>query len=224
MDRNIEQSVASLEGSANPPTWVSEVLIPLVQNIVGGVAVTGLGIIGVRAFTGEITVQAVTWCALVGGALACTMTVTRFFGDDLGLFKIAYDAGRNSRNHDLDVLNKKLYATQAALEAAGQPNSAGVIVKRVHIGQIAVRNARTIAQVAYAGGNYRRRAMSDKMGEKDWGRAVRLLQVVNVLDRETYGLRNDVAPNVNEAMKLIDRVEREDVPLLANNAFVPGWW
>jgi hypothetical protein len=221
-----DQSVASMDAGAGEPgaTWVGSVLIPLVQNVVGGIAVFGLGVIGVRAFTGEFATDPILWCAFVGGALACLMTVTRFFGDDLGLFTVAYNAGRRSRDHDLDILNKKLHGAQAALDAAGQPSSGTVISQRVHIGQIAMRNARTIAQVAYAGSNYSRRAMKDKMGEKDHSRAMRVLCVGNVLDRSTLTLRRDVCPNVNDALKMIDRIEKEDIPMLSNRAYVPGWW
>ena len=61
MDRN--QTVAA--GSVDQPqpqiahvTWIGHVLVPLVQNLLGGVAVTALGAIAVQTVTGTVTTQA----------------------------------------------------------------------------------------------------------------------------------------------------------------------
>src|SRR5258706_11761302 len=79
------------------PTWEAHVLIPITQNILGGVAVGALGFIGVIAYTGAINnivdlYNAGVWCGLAGGIVTCIITIIRFFGDDLGIVLAAYRA------------------------------------------------------------------------------------------------------------------------------------
>ena len=89
-----------------PPTWASHVLIPLAQNVAGGMAVWGLGLIGymtiqyTRALPWDLD-GARLWCGFVGGAVTCLVTVIRFFGDDLGLLASAYKLGQASRDAEI---------------------------------------------------------------------------------------------------------------------------
>jgi hypothetical protein len=225
MDRNQTTAAASESGVAVPPaqvTWISHVLVPLTQNLLGGVAVAGLGIIGMQAATGEVTPSAALWCALGGGLVTCVVTVMRFFGDDFGLYSAAYKAGRRSRDAEMDNLNKQLHVAKTALESAGIATSAE-FSRRVIVGQIAVRNARVIVTTAYGGGNYSRTKMGGQMGDKDWGRAMRLLRVVGIFD-DSNSIRRERAPSIKEAFALMDEVEKREIPLLANDRYVPGWW
>lgn len=225
MDRNQTTAAASESGIAVPPaqvTWISHVLVPVTQNMLGGIAVAGLGIIGVQAATGEVTPSAALWCALGGGLVTCVVTVMRFFGDDFGLYSAAYRAGRRSRDGEFDNLNKRLHAATTALENAGIASSA-VLAKRVVVGQMAVRNARAIVAVAYGGGNYSRAKLAGQMGDKDWGRAMRLLRVVGIFD-DNNAIRSNRAPSIKEASAILDEVEKRELPLLSNDRYVPGWW
>ncbi len=223
MDRNQTTAIAE-SGVANPApvTWISHVLVPLTQNVLGGVAVAGMGMIGVQAATGEVTPSAALWCALGGGIVTCAVTVMRFFGDDFGLYSAAYRAGRRSRDCEFDNLNKQLHAAKTALESAGIATSAE-FSRRVIIGQIAVRNARTIVATAYGGGNYSRAKLAAQMGDKDWGRAMRLLRVGGILAEDNTIQRNR-APSIKEASAIVDEVEKRDIPLLSNDRYTPGWW
>jgi hypothetical protein len=224
VDRNQTTAIADSGITTQPAqvTWISHVLVPITQNLLGGIAVAGLGMIAVQAATGEVTPSAALWCALGGGLVTCIVTVLRFFGDDFGLYSAAYRAGRRSRDAEMDNLNKQLHAAKTALENAGIATSAE-FSKRVIMGQIAIRNARTIMTAAYGGGNYSRGKMSAQMGDKDWGRSMRMLRVVGIFD-DNNTIRRERAPSIKEASTILDEVEKREIPLLSNDRYVPGWW
>src|SRR6478672_7198477 len=86
------------EQQLSQPTWTTDILVPLTQNICGGAALGALGFIGFVAVSEWHQVlwhadDALLWCILLGAAVTCTMTVIRFFGDDLGLLTTTYKAG-----------------------------------------------------------------------------------------------------------------------------------
>jgi hypothetical protein len=204
-----------------PVTWIGHVLVPLVQNLLGGVAVAALGAIAVQAVTGEVTTQAVTWCALVGGAVACTFTVLRFFGDDLGIVTGAYRAGRRSRDSQVAELQLQLRSAQEAIDAAG-PMPSAQLAQRQQMAQKAHANAVLITKVAYQGDTISRKAMEDRgIGQRDWERAMSLLRAAGVLDAQGQ-LAPRLAPK--QALEAIDRTVGNDMKQLGNSRFVPGWW
>src|SRR5436309_1981333 len=113
----VSKSATNMSGPQDelPPSWESHVLIPLTQNLLGGVAVGGLGMIGVIAYTGAVgnvvdLYNASIWCALAGGLVACIVTIIRFFGDDLGIVTTAYRMGYQARDAEVSALHMEIRA------------------------------------------------------------------------------------------------------------------
>ena len=222
MDRNQTTAAASEVTPVTPPvTWISHVLVPLTQNIVGGVAVTGLGCIAVQATTGTITQAALMWCALAGGVVTCVITVLRFFGDDFGLYRAAYNAGRRSRDAQIAALQLQLSEAQDAA-GFGDATPSATIGKRQEMAREAHANARLIIKVAFAGDSISRAAMADRgVGQRDWERAMALLRAAGVLD-EQGRLTPRITPK--QAMEGVAQLMAKDAPRLADGKFTPGWW
>src|SRR4029434_1267955 len=85
------------EQEVEPQAWTADVFVPLAQNLCGGIAVGMLGYIGYMAYTASygaalLGSSARLWCLLAGGAVACLMTILRFFSDDLGIVVAAAKA------------------------------------------------------------------------------------------------------------------------------------
>jgi hypothetical protein len=115
--------------SQRPPTWETHIVIPLVQNVAGGIAVfalcwtvtVGLG----QYFLWAVLLKELSfWSAVIGGTVTATMTIIRFFGDELGLLTAAYRLGKRSADAQVNALtaeNEQLRAT--AREMSGAPTS-----------------------------------------------------------------------------------------------------
>ena len=104
-------------------TWTTDVLVPLTQNLCGGLAVGVLGFIAFVAVNEWRNVLwrsdgALLWCLLAGGAVACAMTILRFFSDDVGITVQSYHAGRRSMLPQISALEVQLQAAQEALDTA----------------------------------------------------------------------------------------------------------
>src|SRR4051812_30914086 len=85
------------EQQLEPQTWTADILVPMTQNVFGGIALGAFGFIGFVAVSEWQQVlwqadDALLWCILLGAAVPCLMTVVRFFGDDVGLITQAYKA------------------------------------------------------------------------------------------------------------------------------------
>ena len=83
-------------------TWETAIIIPLTQNIVGGLAVgVFLAVLSyVWADINTLPVEQNTlihWALIVGAAVTCAATFLRFFGDDVGLLATAYRKSRCSK-------------------------------------------------------------------------------------------------------------------------------
>lgn len=224
MERNQTVAAGSVDDKAPhvpPVTWIGHVLVPLTQNMLGGVAVTALGAIAVQAVTGAVSSQALTWCALVGGAVACTFTVLRFFGDDLGIVTGAYKAGRRSRDAQVAELQLQLRSMQEAIATHGGMPSAA-LAQRQQMAQKAQANAALIIKVAFAGDSFSRLAMFERgVGQRDWERAMSLLKAAGVLDGQGQ-LTPRLTPK--QALEAVDTLVDKDMKRLGDNRFTPGWW
>lgn len=199
--------------------WASHVLIPLAQNIAGGAAVAGLGAMGVAAWGANVDGVAGLWCAFGGAAVTCLITITRFFGDDIGLITAAYRAGQASRDAQIAALQLELRAShdaQAAAEATGTQTS--IEQRRMEKIERARRDAIRILEVHFANDSTSRSAMAKRgMGQRDWERAQRLLVAA--------GMANDtgdvIAGSPKQAIRAIDGV----LANLANKGktYQPAW-
>jgi len=185
-----------------PPAWASHVLIPVAQNILGGVAVAGLGVMGVYAYGMGIDSAAGLWCAFGGAAVTCVITITRFFGDDLGLLTAAYKAGQGSRDAQIAALELELRASrdaQSAAEADG--DQANADKRREEFRQRARKDAVAIVAVHFDGDSIARAAMGKRgIAQRDWGRAMRLLKAAGVVN----GDGNMVTSSPAQAIRAID--------------------
>lgn len=202
-----------------PTTWASHVLIPLAQNVAGGLAVAGLGAIGVAAWGAPVDGVAGLWCAFGGAAVTCVITITRFFGDDLGLIAAAYRAGQRSRDAQIAALELELRASrdaQAAAEANGeQTTSAKRVEEKI---QRARKDALKIIEVHFAGDSIRRSAMAGRnMGQRDWERAMRLLVAAGVVN-------GDGAVAVRSPGQAVQAVDAKLATLAERGkTFQPAW-
>lgn len=80
--------------------------IPLAQNLIAGVAI---GILGCMALyvVQRLDIQTGTASFAGGLAVACMVTVVRFFADDVGILAWAFKRGRASRQDEIDDLKEE---------------------------------------------------------------------------------------------------------------------
>jgi hypothetical protein len=222
MDRNQTTAAAGEVTPVTPPvTWISHVLVPLTQNIVGGIAVAGLGCIAVQAATGQVTSTAALWCILAGGVVTCVVTVLRFFGDDFGLYRAAYNAGRRSRDAQIAALQLQVSEAHDAA-SFGDAAPSATIGKRQEMARAAHAHARLIIKTAFQGDSIARAAMLDRgVGQRDWERAMALCRAAGVLD-EQGRLTPRITPK--QAMEGVAQLVAKDSTRLADGKFTPGWW
>lgn len=206
-----------------PPTWASHVLIPLAQNIAGGLAVWGMGLIAymtiqyARAMPWDMD-GARVWCGLAGGAVSCFVTIIRFFGDDLGLLAAAYKAGQRSRDTEIANLQLMLRAMRDAKTSAQAAGTDNAEKREQEFMQRAKRDARKLIEVHFNGDSTSRKAMETRgMGQRDWERAVRLLKAAGVMDADgAIGVKSPAL-----ALKAIDARLRDD--RAHGETFTPAW-
>jgi hypothetical protein len=208
--------VASPNQEAPEPievTWASHVLIPLAQNVAGGVAVAGLCLVAVVAANQDIEAFAL-WAGLAGATVACTATVIRFFADDFGIVWGAYQAGQRSRDSEINALQLEL---QNVLSTAHlDPTSAQR--KLNDQARNARRDVQRVLEVHFGGEATTRAAMQAKgMGQRDWERAMRLLRAAGCIDEQGTML----ARSPHQALKAIDSRLNEDGSRGRN--YSPAW-
>lgn len=194
-------------------TWASHLLIPLTQNAAGGVAVAGLCLVAVVAAGFDVDAFAL-WAGLAGGTVTCTATVIRFFADDFGIVNGAYQAGRRSRDPEVNGLQLEL---QSALSAAHlDPSSAQQ--KRTEQMQRARRDVQRILEIHFGGEATTRTAMHARgMGQRDWERAVRLLRAAGCINEDGEMM----ARSPHQALKAIDERLNDDGSRGRN--YSPAW-
>lgn len=171
-------------------TFATDIFIPLLQNVLGGVAVAGLcaiaGLLLSQLVGRQPDVPALAvWCLLIGAAVSCTVTVIRFFGDDVGVVRFAYKRGQNSMRLRVNALELELQAARSQL--------AQVMGKTK-----AVPSTPALQQLerAYTAATHlihwhfedlpidRRSCESRNMAQSDWRRARHLLLASGVMDGE----------------------------------------
>jgi hypothetical protein len=103
-----------------PATWQSDVLIPLTTNALSGAAwgrrrgpLPGTG-----QPAGQLPDLWLAACASVGAVWAIGWTIIRYNGDEIGLFRAAYSAGRRSRDAEVNHLIMQLETYRDAVTAA----------------------------------------------------------------------------------------------------------
>lgn len=83
------------------------IVIPLAQNLIGGLGVACLGWIGLYA-ADVLTSNTLLWSALLGLGVSCLVTLLRFFADDLGLLGAAWRAGWKAGEGERRLLEMRI--------------------------------------------------------------------------------------------------------------------
>ena len=203
-------------------TWVSHVLIPVAQNVIGGAGLIGLCAIGAVVATGELTDRARIICELIGTAFTCLITITRFFGDDLGILTAAYKAGAASRDTEVNALEHELQEAHRLIDQLnGVKISSGARDELIDRCQRSREHALELVRRKLANEEYGRKQLNDKrvMKQHDWNRAYALLCQARVVDRDTKKMS---VRTVSEAQRAIDPVYKNGLEI-AKNGGRPAW-
>jgi hypothetical protein len=205
-----------------PQTMLADVVVPLTQNVIGGVATSGLLAIAWRA----VGLPPSDWwipVALAGSAVACVVTLTRFFADDIGITAAAYNAGRRSRDVEVNALHLQLRENADAMTmAGGAPTAATLQAKQLIVAQATLRHAKALLQTAYSGDNISRTAMEQRgIGQRDWERAMRLCRAAGVIDE----LNQLKVRDHRQALKAIEALHGENFATMQQrNNYRPAWY
>jgi len=210
-----------------PPTWMAHVLIPLTQNLLGGLAVSSLTLIATYAVSTWLdsameTKSALLWNGLIGAVVAAGFTVIRFFGDDLGLLTGAYRAGQASRDIEVNALEHEMQEAHRLIDQLnGVKISSGARDELLDRCQRSREHALDLVRRRLAGEEYRRKQLNDSrvINQKDWNRAHALLCQARVIDREAKQL---TVRTVSEAQRAIDPVYKNGLEI-AKNGGRPAW-
>lgn len=221
----MKQSIAiddAVKVEASPQTWTADVGVPLIQNVLGGVATAGIVALTWRAF-GELPAEWWLPAALAGAGVACLATLTRFFADDVGIVAIAYKAGRRSRDAEVNALHLQVREAQDAMTMAGQrPEASTTMAKQLLVAQTTLTHARLLLQVAFSGDSIGRQAMAQRgVGQRDWERAMRLVKAAGVVD-DLGQLR---IRNHRQALRAVEDLHRSGYQTMEQrNNFRPAWY
>ena len=221
----MKQSIAiddTVKLEAPPQTWTADVGVPLLQNVLGGVATAGIAAIAWRTVA---PLPADWWLpvALAGAAVACVATLTRFFADDMGVVTLAYKAGRRSRDVEVNALHLQLREAQDTMTLAGQrPEASTTMAKQLLVAQTTIKHAKLLLQVAFSGDSFGRQAMAQRgVGQRDWERAMRLVKAAGVVD-DLGQLR---IRNHREALRAVEELHRNGYDTMTQRAnYRPGWY
>lgn len=221
LQTQIHQRIDANEMQALAPgqAWASNVLVPLTQNILGGAASTGLALIIWTAWTGGQPNETIMlWCGLIGGALACAATLTRFFSDDLGLLAKAYHLGQESMQAQISALELELRSATDAVNAVEADGSLSAARKQNEYILRANKDAVKIVEIHFQGDSIARSAMATRgMGQRDWERASRLLKAAGVVNGDgAVQVRN-----ARQALRLLDQQVQADSG--RGEAYNPAW-
>lgn len=211
-----------------PATWETGVLVPLIQNIVGGAAAALL--IALLAYAWNrlnslpTNIEEVSiWAAVLGAVWATGWTVSRFFGDELGMFKAAYAAGQRSRDEEIARLNRQINSLQA--RAAGSEEKAtDTATAQALLGKMKFdfENAKILLNVALGGGNIARDSSDHKVTDRPWSRASRLLVKAKVIEQHSNKLL--VTSRQQASEQLSSYFVEQTHAAQGDVNFVPSWW
>lgn len=210
---------------AVPQTWETAIVIPLIQNILGGLAVGAfLAILSYGWAEGnQLPVDQdalMHWAEIVGAAVCCAATFVRFFGDDVGLLTGAYRKGQQSRDAEVAALQLELRAALDATKAVEVNGTKGATDKQQELLHRAKRDAMKLVEVAFNGDAISRSAMGSRgMGRWDWERACQLLKAAGVLD----GDGNIAVRTPAQAQRAINQRLSTDQHLAQDGEFTTRW-
>lgn len=208
-----------------PVTWETAVVIPLTQNIVGGLAVGAFLAILSYAWADANTLpvdqdQLLRWALIIGAAVCCAATFVRFFGDDVGLLTAAYRKGQRSRDVEVAALQLELRAALDAQKAVEVNGTKSATDKQQELLQRARRDAMKLIEVAFNGDSISRAAMAGRgMGRWDWERANQLLKAAGAMDADG----NITVRTPAQAQQAVDQRLATDKNLSQDGEFTTRW-
>jgi len=172
-----------IDTERQPQTWTNDVLIPLCQNVIGGVAVSALAsTLAAIVFAPSIeTVQSVA--LLAGVVVTCGFTTIRFFADDLNILTAAYRSGQQSRQSEIDRLKNQLHDVSEIIDTYEADPQIAVRTTRNNQAMIdACADAEKLIKWAHGGQTISRAACGRRgMGQRAWERANQVLASAGVV-------------------------------------------
>lgn len=214
-------------------TWETHVLIPLVQNLLGGIAVFAFSSICIYAVS--LTFDLVLdWrfmlviCSLLGGAFATFWTIVRFYGDDWGILATAYKAGKNSQQDRITAQAQEIHYLNSVIDKMrnGQSVTRGYSNHVTDQMDRAWKHANVLLEMIFARKEIAREKVckpkSGKavMGERDWERAMRLLKSAGCIEDRKVQQRSlaDAKTQIKGYyLPMLKQAESTD-------KFRPGWF
>lgn len=176
-------TVQSPEEKKKGQNWEADVAVPFAQNLLGGIATYAL-VLAWAEYSQRWTDHAHAEAILSGIAITAIATIVRFFGDDLGIIRHAYQAGARSRDGEIYQLNRQIQRLEAtAVAGTGQatPTSDN---RRLDLCEWSRKHAEKLATIGIRGGDITRRG-DHGIGAKSWERARNLLIASKVWNPET---------------------------------------
>jgi hypothetical protein len=211
--------------SQRPPTWETHIVIPLVQNVAGGIAVfalcwtvtVGLG----QYFLWAVLLKELSfWSAVIGGTVTATMTIIRFFGDELGLLTAAYRLGKRSADAQINALtaeNEQLRATAREMSGIPTNHRAQEMLERLERAQ---SDAEHLLALAYGGQSIAREQVKAYLPQRSWERAIQLLRSAGCFD--SSGALSE--PNLALALGRLRSYADTDRQRADSASWRPAWY
>lgn len=192
---------------SQPQTWVNDVAVPLAQNLLGGVATSGLVAIAWRA-VGTLPPDWWVPVTLAGSAVACAATLTRFFADDVGIVTAAYRAGASSRDAQVNALMLEVQSLRTVIEVREGGATGSNADLRIADMNATLKGARELIPIFYSGDNISRASMAQRgMGQSRWQKVIALCKAAGVFD--DHGKRR--IRDVSDALKAVEQLHDTSV-------------
>jgi len=201
-----QQAVNNLEGLTPPPqTWETSIVIPLAQNILGGLAVAlliGLPTLGIfNQFSLPLQEDdLIIWCLIIGGIVASFATVIRFFGDDIGVVQMAYRLAWDQQEVRIEALQRELRQAMEEVKKANRDQLHVPRTKRTKQLEQIRQDALHIISWYFERIPIDRRACERRnMPQRAWRNARRLLIAAGVMNDQNF-----LSPSSAEALRLVN--------------------
>ena len=170
-------------------SWTSHVLVPLTQNILGGIATGGLiALIFIEIFGVDVeTTRRVA--QIIALFVACSFTILRFFADDLGLVIRAYRSGQESMIPQINSLQLQLADAEEQLDSlTNRDDTVELTTNHQQVLQ-ATADAENLIKWHFSGRAISRSACAQRgIKQRRWERAKRVLENAKIYDNEWHSL------------------------------------
>ena len=207
------------------PNFVNAYTLPLVRNITGGAAVAGAVAIGCFWIGGGSTMPDGWWlpCTSVGALWSIFWTIVEFNGEEIGMLRGAYRAGRRSRDAEVNHLHLQLDTFRDVVTASAGGVSTTEANQLIAVKNATLVDARSLLRVIYEHGPKhatREEMRGRKMLQRDWERAKGLCIAAGAVDQ----LLQPLQVSYVEALKLIEQTHGATVAeMRKSRSYRPAW-